>query len=686
MNKIITTLLILAYCFSFSLLKSQTTPQKESKNILKPETLWDFGRVSEARISPDGTWVLYGITTYSLYDNKGKRNLYLTNIDNKLTTQLTNNDNMLFNAAWRPDGKKIAYLSAEKEGAQLWEMNPDGTNKKQITQIEGGVSGFMYAPTQDRILFTKNVKLDQTVHDLYPDLPKADARIIDDLMYRHWNAWSDYTYSHIFVASYKDGQVGALKDIMENEKFHSPLPPYGGMNQIAFSPDGNQIAYSCKKLIGKEFALSTNSDIYLYHIDKNTTLNISEGMMGYDKYPVFSNNGKYIVWQSMQTPGFEADKERLMLYNFENKSIVDLSAQFDQNTSNYIWSKNDKFIYFISGVNATYQLYKIEVNTKKITQITSGTHNISAFDMSKDKIVAELMSMSLPTELFIIEDKVNDNILPLTSVNKNILDHIEMGKVEERWVKTTDNKNMLVWVIYPPHFDPNKKYPALLYCQGGPQSAVSQFFSYRWNFQMMAANDYIVVAPNRRGLPTFGQEWNDQISGDYGGQNMKDYLSAIDALAKESFVDETKLGAVGASYGGFSVYWLAGNHNKRFKAFISHCGMFNLESWYATTEEMFFANHDLGGPYWTGKNNKSFNYFSPHKFVGNWDTPILVIHGEKDFRIPYTEGMQAFNAAQLQNIPSRFLYFPNETHFVLKPQNSVLWQREFFRWLDTYLK
>ncbi|MFH0864787.1 MAG: prolyl oligopeptidase family serine peptidase, partial [Bacteroidota bacterium] len=554
------------------------------------------------------------------------------------------------------------------------------------------------APDMKHILFIKDVKLDSTVNDLYPDLPKADAMLFDDLMYRHWNSWTDYAYSHVFFAAYDTlGKIGTATDIMLNEKYDSPLTPDGGMEQITWSPDGKLIAYTCRKLHGKDEALSTNSDIYIYNIETGKTENISEGMPGYDQDPVFSNDGKKIVWCSMKTANYESDKKRIMLYDYATKQHTDLSENFDESTSNFRWDPlDDNTIYFISGINATYQLWSINIPTKKITQVTDGifdfTEMVTALSKPKKSkyfqtiLVGAKMSMSMPTEIFKVE-KVKKNIeeTQITFTNKALLDTLTMGTVEKRLITTTDNKEMLVWVIYPPNFDKTKKYPALLYCQGGPQSAVSQFWSYRWNFQIMAAHDYIIVAPNRRGLPTFGQEWNDEIALDYGGQNMKDYLTAIDTVSTEPFIDKNSLGAVGASYGGFSVYWLAGNHNKRFKAFIAHCGMYDFESWYGTTEEMWFANHDLGGAYWQNPKPKSYD-FSPNNFIGNWDTPILVIEGGYDFRIPYTQGMEAFNSAQLRGIPSEFLFFPNETHFVLKPQNAVLWQRTFFAWLDKWLK
>lgn len=503
-------------------------------------------------------------------------------------------------------------------------------------------------------------------------------------MYRHWNSWHDYTYSHIFIAEIKDKKLSGDIDIMEGEPWDAPLSPYFDQAEISWSKDGQKLAYTCKKMVGKDFAVSTNSDIYLYTLDGEKTENLTKNMPGYDMYPVFSNDGNKLAWQSMATPGFEADQKRLFIIDLETGEKTYLTKNYDGDAEHLVWGEKDENIYFLMGIKATYQLAKINVQTAEITQITKGDHDYTNFQLGDGFISGEKMSMSMATELFRIEEG-SGNESQISYVNKDIYDNIKMARVEERWVKTTDNKQMKVWVIYPPDFDPAKKYPTLLYCQGGPQSAVSQFFSYRWNFQIMAANDYIIVAPNRRGLPTFGKEWNDQISGDYGGQNMKDYLSAIDALAKEDFVDETRLGSIGASYGGYSVFYLAGHHEGRFKAFISHCGVYNFESMYAETEETWFPNYDYGGAYW--KNPKPVSYkYSPHLYVGKWDTPILIITGENDLRIPYTESLQAFNAAQLRGIPSKLLYFPEESHWVLKPQNSILWQREFFSWLDKYLK
>lgn len=656
-----------------------------AQEVLSPELLWKLGRVGEVDVSPDKSNVLYGVTTYDVGENKGNTDFYVLNLKENKVLKVIDTKTSEFNAIFTPDGKNIAYAAPDDGGNyQIWLMDIDGNNKKQISKIPGGIGGFSFSPDMKNILFIKEVKMKKSVNELHPDLPKANAIIADDLMYRHWNDWEDEYFSHLCVAPYINGSIGRFKDIMANEPYDTPLKPYGGMNEIAWSSDSKTIAYTCKKLKGKEFALSTNSDIYLYDIQSQQTKNLSEGMNGYDKEPVFSPNGKKLVWWSMKTPSYESDKQRIMIYDLEKKSIDDYSLTFDQSSSNFVWDKEGKMLYFISGIEGTHQIYELEIENKKIRKITEGDHDYTAIYYANDYLVAAKMSISLPTELFRVKISSGKEE-QLSFVNKDVLANVTLGKVEKRWITTSDNKKMLTWVIYPPNFDSNKQYPALLYCQGGPQSMVSQFFSYRWNFQIMAANDYIVVAPNRRGLPGFGQEWNDQIAGDYGGQNMNDYLSAIDSLSKENFIDENRLGAVGASYGGYSVFWLAGNHQNRFKAFIAHCGMFNFESWYASTEEMFFPNHDFGGAFWDNPTPKSYEY-SPHKYVNNWNTPIMVIHGGKDFRIPYTQGMQAFNIAQLKGIPSKFLFFPEESHFVLKPQNSILWQREFFAWLDKWLK
>lgn len=664
--------------------KVETEDISSLPTIMTPEVLWKLKRLSDVQISPDGKTLLFGVAKYSVADNKGNRDLFTMPAAGGDITALTTLEGSEFNAIWRPDGKKIGFLSAKDGSVQLWEVSPDGTNLNRVTDISDDVTGFAYSPDGSKILFTIDVKLDKTVNDIYPDLPEANAMIIDDLMYRHWDNWVDQKWSHIFIGDYTDGKIGELTDIMPGERWDTPMKPWGGMEQINWSPDGAKVAYTCKKLYGKDYALSTNSEIYIYDIVAKTTENITkEGFEGYDKDPVWSPDGSKLVWHSMATSGFEADKERIMVMDLATKSIKDYSEGFDQSSNTFVWSADGSSIYFISGIEATYQIYNISLVDGKINQITKGDHNYQSVGLSAEGIIGTKMNMKTPTEIFAIANDGTET--QLSFVNKEILDHITPAEFTKRWVKTTDGKQELVWVITPPNFDSTKTYPALLYCQGGPQSAVSQFFSYRWNFQVMASNGYVIIAPNRRGLPSFGQEWNDQISGDYGGQNMDDYLSAIDEVAKESWVDANRLGAIGASYGGYSIYWLAGHHEGRFKALISHCGIFDLNSMYLTTEEMFFVNHDLKGAPFDNPQPKSYKDFNPANFVGNWDAPILVISGGYDFRISYNQSMQAFNAAQLRGVPSRFLFFPEETHFVLKPQNGILWQREFKRFLDDNL-
>lgn len=653
-------------------------------DIMTPEVLWSFGRLSEVALSPDGSTVVYGVTYTNISENKSYTDLYTVPAKGGEVKQITNTKFNEAQPGWRPDGQKITFLSSESGSMQLWEMNIDGSARKQITDVEGGISAYLYSPDMKQLAYIKTVKLDQTVNDLYPDLPLANARIEDDLMYRHWDSWHDYTYNHLFIAPYSEGSlITSGKDIMEGERFDSPMKPFGGMEQIAWSPDSKSIVYTCKKLVGRDYAFSTNSDLYLYNIETGLTENLTEGMMGYDQNPIFSPDGSKLIWESMERDGYEADKNRLFLMDMASREKKDLTASFDHNIASPVWDREKPYIWFVSNVSATEQIHAIDLQTGEITKVTEGMQDFVQVLNAGDILIAVRMSISSPSEIYSI-DLASGTATNISNINTPVLSQLTLGDVEERWVKTTDGKDMLVWVIYPPHFDPSKKYPAILYCQGGPQSGVSQFWSLRWNFQMMAANGYVVIAPNRRGLPGFGTEWNEQISGDYGGQNMKDYLSAVDALSKEPFIDETRLGAVGASYGGFSVYWLAGNHNKRFKAFIAHCGIFNSDMMYTTTEEMFFVDWDMKGPYWKHP-NKQYSA-SPHLFADKWDTPILVIHGEKDFRIPYTQGMAAFNAARIQDIPARFLFFPEENHWVLSPQNGILWQREFAGWLNKWLK
>ncbi|MGF1638550.1 MAG: prolyl oligopeptidase family serine peptidase [Cyclobacteriaceae bacterium] len=667
-----------------------------AQDLLSPELLWQLKQMSEVKVSPDGKTILFTLSTPDLTANKSKRELYAMPLAGGEPASIYNPGKSISNASWRPDGKAIGFLMETDGEMQLWEVDIRGENPKQVSFVKGGIGDFKYAPDLRHISFTKKVKDEKQPKVSFEDLPLADAMLYDDLMYRHWDSWSDGTSKHVFVAALNDGRVSDdIVDIMEGEPFDSPLAPFGGGEQIAWSADGKSLAYVSKKLTGHDYAVSTNSDIYHYDIATKTTKNLTEGMMGYDLNPVFSPDGKWLAWLSMAQDGFESDRELLWVMDLQSGEKVGLSDALDLSINQMVWSTDAKKIYFIGGIEATYQVFEVSMKNKSWTKgnytakdfrkISDGWHNYTSINWTPGGIIGTKTTMQHPADIFGIDVKSAAE-KRLTEVNKDLLASVKMGEVKQRWINTTDGKKMLVWVILPPDFDETKKYPTLLYCQGGPQSAISQFFSTRWNFHLMAANGYIVVAPNRRGLPTFGQEWNDAISGDWGGQPMLDYLSAIDEMAKEPYVDQDRLGAVGASYGGYSVYYLAGIHEQRFKAFISHCGLYNLESWYASTEEMFFANWDVGGPYWATPQPQSYEKFSPHKFAGKWDTPILVIHGEKDFRVPINQGIEAFNTARLQGIEAQFLVFPDENHWILKPQNSVLWHRVFFQWLDKHLK
>jgi dipeptidyl aminopeptidase/acylaminoacyl peptidase len=687
LTRLIPVLLILAFTGCKKEARDGYRPDllRLASDRMTPEVLWSFGRISNVQLSPDRTRILFGITNYNIEQNKGFRDLYLLPVAGGPVQPITNTAVNENGEVWRPDGQKIGFLSNESGSSQLWEMNPEGSGRRQISEIEGGISGFNYSPDQKHIVFIKEVKVKANLKDKYPDLPRSNARGYEDLMYRHWDEWVE-SFTHVFIATLSKGRLEAVVDIMEGQPWESPLKPDGGMEQIVWSPDGSRVIYTCRKKQGKEYALSTNSDLYQYDLGTGATTNLTEGMLGYDVNPVFSPDGRYLAWESMERDGFEADKNRLFILDFQTGARLDATSMFDQQVQAPAWTDDSKSIYFVSDYQATDEIYRYNLETGDIARITSGIHNYSLVLPAGNRLVAVRQSMSKPAEIYRVDPSTGE-AEELSFVNKPLLDQLTMGRVESRWVNTTDLKQMKVWVIYPPGFDPSRKYPAILYCGGGPQSTVSQFWSYRWNFQMMAASGYIVVAPNRRGLPGFGKDWLEQISGDYGGQNMLDYFSAIDTVAAEPYIDKNRLGAAGASYGGFSVYWLAGHHNGRFKAFIAHDGMFNLEANYLETEEMWFVNRDLGGPYWDSTNVVAQRSYasSPHLFVDKWDTPILVIHGEKDFRISYTQGMQAFNAARLKNIPARLLLFPEENHWVLSAQNGILWQREFFGWLGKYL-
>ena len=659
---------------------------------MTPEALWAMGRIGSVAVSPDEKQIAYSVAYYSVPENKSNNELFVMNADGSSNRQITRDSWQESQPVWIKDGKKVAFLCNESGSSQVWEMNPDGTERKQLTRYEGDIEGFAFSPDGKKLLFIAQVKTVQSTADKHPDLPKATGIIVTDLMYKHWDEWVT-TAPHPFVADFDGNGISNVQDILDGEPYESPMKPWGGIEQLAWSPASDKVAYTCRKKTGLAYAVSTNSDIYIYDLATGKTENITEENKGYDTNPQYSPDGKYIAWQSMERDGYEADLNRLFVMDLATGEKRFVSRAFESNVDAFLWNKDSQSIYFIGVWHGETQIYNIGLaDNDSLNRLTDGMHDYASLALCGDKLIAKRHSMSMGDEIYAVNNTRSGNAFAkaeqLTFENKQIYDQLEMGKVEARWMTTTDGKQMLTWVIYPPQFDQNKKYPTLLFCEGGPQSPVSQFWSYRWNFQIMAANDYIIVAPNRRGLPGFGVEWNEAISGDYGGQCMKDYFTAIDEMAKEPFVDKDRLGCVGASFGGFSVYWLAGHHDKRFKAFIAHDGIFNMEMQYLETEEKWFANWDMGGAYWEKDNATAQRTFanSPHLFVDKWDTPILCIHGEKDFRILANQAMAAFDAAVMRGVPAELLIYPDENHWVLKPQNGVLWQRTFFEWLDKWLK
>jgi dipeptidyl aminopeptidase/acylaminoacyl peptidase len=659
-----------------------------AQNVLTPELLWKLNRVSGGTVSPDGNYLLYSQRSFNMAENKGNTELFVIDLKTTKTKQITQTPFSEMEAQWGKNNT-IWFMSTENEGLQIWTMGADGSGKKQVSRFaEIELEGFKISPDEKSLVTIQAVKTKQTLQDKYTDLPKANARVEDDLMYRHWDHYNDFMSRHLFIHDVTvDANGFAVMpigvDVLKNELFDGILPPFGGTEQFCYTPDAKKLIYTSKKLKGKEFAQSTNSELYEYSIDTKKTRTLTEGYLGYDNNPSYSSTG-VLAWTSMARNGFEADKNDIIIRGLDGKDI-NLTAQVDQTVGSFVWHPNGKFIYFISPTKGTEQIFEIDLKTKKIRQVTSGQYDYVSLSIFGESIYAGRQSMVAPTDLFMVPIK-KGTITQLTAANAELLSTITLPKVEEKWITTTDGKQMLVWMVLPPNFDQDKQYPSLLYCQGGPQSMVSQFFSYRWNLALMASQGYVVVAPNRRGLPGFGQEWNDAISTDWGGQAMNDYLSAADEAFKLPYIDRNRMGAVGASYGGYSVYMLAGIHENRFKTFISHCGLFNLESWYGTTEELFFANWDHKGPYWKPENKANYTKNSPHNYVQNWNTPMLVIHGGMDFRVPESEGMQAFQAAQLLGLRSKYLHFPTEGHWVQSPQNGLLWQREFFEWLNTDLK
>ncbi len=698
------------------------TVQLES-DLMTPEALWAMSRIGGYHASPDGKHIVFQMGYYSVQENKSHQVLWMMNADGTEQKQLTTEADNETDAQWLDD-ETIAFL----KGGEVWKMNLDGSARKQLSETEGKVEGFQFSPDRKKVIILKSIDFNEIIQKNPEDLPKATGRVITDLMYRHWDHYVE-SIQHPFVFSVNDDFAIAEEglDILEGMPFECPMEPFGGMEQLAWSTDSKKIAYTCRMKMGLEYSISTDSDIYLYDleaeegtVDKNHNL-CKEGVdlpvsdptktmktqlintigketgndynVGYDTNPKFSPDGRYVAWLSMERDGYESDRNRLCIYDLQENTKTYVTESFDSSVDDYCWAPDSRTIYYIGVWHATENMYQTNLKGE-VKQLTNDWADFGSLQMLNEKtVLAERHSITAPADLYTVVpgDTIADTkVTQITEVNKEILDQLAKPSIEQRWVKTTDGLDLLYWVIQPPHFDPNKKYPTLLFCEGGPQSAVSQFWSYRWNFMIMASQGYVVIAPNRRGVPGFGQEWLEEISGDWTGQCMNDYLSAIDdAAANLPYVDKDRMGAVGASFGGFSVYYLAGHHDKRFKCFIAHDGAFNLEAMYTETEENWFSNWEYDDAYWnkdqTARAKKTYEN-SPHRFVDKWDTPILCIHGEKDYRINATQGMSAFNAARMRGIEAELLIFPDENHWVLKPQNGILWQRTFFAWLDKWLK
>ena len=691
---------------------------KLNSRMMTPEAMWAMGRIGATEASPNGDEVVYQVGYYSVKQNKSHQVICIMDADGANNKQLTTSSKSETDPTWL-DAETIAFIS----GGEIWTMKADGSNRRQVSKTDGNVEGFKFSPDRSKVIILKSLPFHEIIKKNPDDLPKATGRRVTDLMYRHWDHYVE-SIQHPFVFSVGDGFAiaGNGTDILEGEPYECPMEPFGGIEQLAWSNDSKQIAYTCRKKTGLEYSISTDSDIFLYNIDTKTTRNLCKpanyvapkvdptrtlaiqsvndkenlkNNVGYDQNPQFSPDGKYIAWLSMERDGYEADLNRLCICDLQTgeKRYIDWQSDVDA----FCWApQKDKQakLFFLSVWHGCVNMYSV-TQKDEVKQLTEDWADWTSLQLANDgkRILATRQSLSAPTDIYMVtpgKSIEKTKIEQLSFENKHILDQLTFGKMQQRWVTTSDGKQMLVWVMLPANYEEGKKYPTLLFCEGGPQSPVSQFWSYRWNFQIMAANGYVVIAPNRHGLPGFGQEWKEEISGDWTGQCMQDYLAAIDDAADNlPFVDKNRLGAVGASFGGFSVYYLAGIHEKRFKAFIAHDGAFNLAAMYTETEENWFSNWEYDEAYWHRPQMpraKKTYHDSPHKMVEKWDTPILCIHGEKDYRINATQGMSAFNAARMKGIPAELLIFPDENHWVLKPQNGILWQRTFFDFLDKWWK
>lgn len=658
--------------------------------VMTPDLLWQLHRVAGPAVSPDGRTVVYAVTVPDMAANRTATQLWRVPTDGGAATQITT-EGRNSDPQWLASGR-LAVLSTRGGASQVWTMDADGSDARPMTAVEGGVDGFEVSPTGRRVALVMRVQIDRTMAERHPDLPLAEARLYDDLMMRHWNAWADGTYSHLFVADVApDGTAGAARDLLPGQRVDTPVAPFGGTEQVAWHPDGERIAYTAKLAAGTAYATSTNSDVFLHDVRTGQTTNLTDGMMGYDVEPAFSPDGRRMAWSSMETDGYEADRNRLFVLDLASGRKTELSAGFDGNANSPAWTPDGRTLLATTETDGTVQMLAFPAAGGAPQQVTEGVHNVGGFSVggtaAAPVVVAERQSMVVPTDLYRVETDAPgpDAMTRLTSANAERLDGLSLPSVVAKRVATTDGRTMLVWEIRPPGFDAARRYPAILYMQGGPQSALTQSFSYRWNFHALAAQGYVVVAPNRRGMPGHGTAWNEQISGDWGGQAQTDLLSAIDAAAQEPYVDAGRLAAVGASYGGYSAFWLEGHHEGRFKTIVAHAGVFNLESMYGSTEELFFVEHDFGGRPWDAARPVSYDRFSPSDFVDRWDTPMLITAGEQDFRVPLSESLQAYTALRRRGVEARFLSFPAEGHWINRPQNSLLWHREFYGWLSRFL-
>ena len=708
---------------------------KLESDVMTPEALWAMGRIGSYSVSPDGKQVAYQVSYYSVEENRSNTVLYTLPLEGESEGALLG---LGSDPVWLSNDK-LAFASK----GEVWTMKANGKGRKQLTHTDGEVEGFLFSPDQKKVILIKQVPYHGIIQEQPADLPKSTGRVINDLMYRHWDHYVE-SIPHPFILNLETGEE---HDMLEGEPYECPMEPFGGIEQLAWSPDSKFIAFTCRTKTGLAYSVSTDSDIFLYDVESgsldstvnlckdrsefgvvpdgclpyevdnlldptktlkdqyvNTCENLKDRNVGYDQNPKFSPDGKYVAWTSMERDGYEADRLRLCVYDLKAGTKQYITETFDSNVDDFIWASDSKTLYFLGVWHATENLYRtnLQGEVKQLSDYQADFGSLQLVDVhdtySDDSYIYEHLLLERhdymhPADLYLAKiKKSEDSIESLTQVtheNDHILSQIATGSSEARWIKTTTGEDMHYWIIKPPHFDPNKKYPTLLFCEGGPQSPVSQFWSYRWNFMIMASQGYIIIAPNRHGLPGFGMQWQEEISGDWTGQCMQDYLAAIDdACDSLPYVDRDRLAAVGASFGGFSVYYLAGHHEGRFKCFIAHDGAFNLEAMYTETEENWFSNWEYDDAYWnknqTARARKTYEN-SPHRFVDKWDTPILCVHGEKDYRINATQGMSAFNAARMRGIPAQLLLFPDENHWVLKPQNGILWQRTYFQWLSRTL-